>query len=347
MECVHEHLSNLANLKEYVSLIQLLVGSVFLSSLFSPIESLKENKRKIRKILLEQFQGEIPENYQIKPSFDQERNAKGVSTKVVIVLVMYGCVALFYSVTPKMSSSWFFLISIVIFAFQLLSLIMYGKIICGGKDLVHFHRLTSIFITILCAILFVISIFDCSWLDLCDRENIYLNVLVFVDLILWFFSYLINAFLFFSLRKLCVKFYDIQLEEKLDIISKIRYIVEKINSEVGYNKSYLKRLCIKNLKNKDNYIQYEENGTDKNQLDLQVVENYEKDLEEIIDAAQIKTCSKKLMKKFIMTHIMVDVKHLHIGKDKYNPLYYIDNKVSKLNEIIVKLYEYGIVSLKP
>ncbi len=120
-------------LSDYTALIQLLVGSVFISNVFFSRHDPYENDRKKLCIAFtEKLQGEDIGCYEIVPGYIWKKLLESLVVSVMVVLSVYGCVVLFYCANIKDCSeefsNWVILVlSLVVTVYQVYSVIAYGN----------------------------------------------------------------------------------------------------------------------------------------------------------------------------------------------------------------------------
>lgn len=337
----------LEELKEYVVLIQLLVGSVFLSDhFFKPNGSFEEEKESLRKKLKTQLQGENLLNYEITENSLWNNRTKKVSLSVVMLLVLYGCIVLFYCASPNILPLGLFIESCIVSTFQIYAIILYGK------ERTITHRIIFYLTMLFCIVVFVLFFLipDLYKIEIWfDRKNACFNAWVLANFVLWFLVYIKCYKQYIKARTICLELYDWQLLNRLDIKSRIQNITEQLSdSECSYyDRIHLIRLGIRDLR-KDDYYYTRKFDPNNNNRVYEVEKDLKDQLLQIIDT-NLSGISFKIFSRIITKKI----KNLRVNPDEERPEqkegYFAEiqgKKSTQLEDILNRLFLLGIVSKK-
>lgn len=335
----------LRDLDKYVVLIQLLVGSVFLSDhFFKPNKLFEEEKDNLRKKLTTQLQGEDLSNYVIIPNSSWDKQTKKVSMSVVVLLVLYGCIVLFYCASPSICPLGLFIESCLASLFQLYSIILYGQ-----KRTIT-HRMIFYLTIVLCIIVFVVFFIVPGnnnieiWFK---RENVFFNAWVLGNFVLWFSVYIKCFRQYLMARTICLELYDWQLLKKLDIKSRMQNIMEQFSDSNCslYDRIHLLKMGIRDLRKDKFYYSKRFDPNDSNKVTCVIDKDLKNSLLKMIDG-NLSGLSYRLFQRIITKKI----KNLKMDFEEENDGYFTETsekqKSDQLRDILDRLYELGIVSKK-
>ncbi len=335
----------LEELEKYVVLIQLLVGSIFLSDhFFKPNKSFEEEKESLRKKLLTQLQGEDLSNYKITANSLWDNRTKKVSSSVVMLLVLYGCIVLFYCASPDRLPLGLFIESCLVSAFQIYAIFLYGK------ERTITHRIILYLTLLSCIVVFVLFFIipDLYSIEIWfDRKNVYFNAWVLANFVLWFLVYVKCFKHYIKARTICLGLYDWQLLNKLDIRSRVQSITEQLSDPQCsyYDRIHLIRLGIRDLHKDDYYYTRKFDPNNNNRIYM-----IEKDLKDSLlntidtnlSGLSSKVFRRIITKKFRSLRVNPEEEKVEQKEGYFEEIR--GKKTKQLEDILNRLFLLGIVS---
>lgn len=175
-------------LSDYTALIQLLVGSIFISNIFFSRRDPYESERKdLCDSFQRIFQGEDIQGYKPVASLTWKKEFKILLTSLMVVLSIYGCIILFHCAS-HVSIFGILVLSTIVSIYQIYVFIKYGK-----------HNYNSVFYKICVFLIIIFFFFFITYNDLLTQEldfeisNINIKTIanswVLINFIIWFSLY--------------------------------------------------------------------------------------------------------------------------------------------------------------
>lgn len=339
------------DLSKYTELIQLLVGSIFLSDfVLKPHKSLDDEFNKIREFLKTQLQGFDTDKYKIETNTDWIKWEDRISSYVVILTVLYGCLVLFYCVNKTLSPLGLFIESMIVSLFIVYSLCLYGKRRTRSQRKAYrfWFYLALLFSVGGIALFFIHP----KWNKIqiwFDRDNQIFNAWVIINFVLWFIVYIKCFVLYLRVKWTCMDSYRIPLLGKLNITSRLVYYIEKLeNTTSVYDSVFLQTFCMRDLGSEKYY--YEQTVKNEGIIIVTFMKDNMDKINEKIDASNISDILKwtlKLIGKITFRNCRPNrnsTDKSKEGNDKKNIFTEVDKiQIQRVNSLLEKLEKIGIV----
>lgn len=336
-------------LSDYTALIQLLVGSVFISNVFFSRHDPYENDRKKLCIAFtEKLQGEDIGCYEIVPGYIWKKLLESLVVSVMVVLSVYGCVVLFYCANIKDCSeefsNWVILVlSLVVTVYQVYSVIAYGNYSCLVKKIFYWG---SLVISVLSFVFYMIYPHE---IFIADSYNSEINAWVLVNFLLWVGLY-IKSFIVYNKSKYVTSrlFADMDYYSQSDAKNRIEFAFNTIQKQdksiVAY---FIKKDLIRKIKNDINkdelYYTINIDVNNNNNFILLDQENISKindGLREMIDKSTLSSCNKRRLKQILSKKDKIKSINISIFHDIQS------ERQEVLNKCLIKLEKLGILYKK-
>lgn len=241
-----------AYLPDFVPLIQLLVGSVFIAKYLFPVgDSSKEGKMYVSASLESVLQGENFPDYHLAESNILQDNFNLLQKEIMILLAVYGSIVLFhcsnFHCCYMPSSLGIALSSLMVTIFQLYAIFVYGKL---RPSKIVFHIVTFL-------IIFIFVFFIIIFPNLIVFSSLYIkiiNIWVFVNMLLWLLLYVKENLIRKRIPRVIYKLsINLQIFSQIGIEGRLNCIVDACR-ESDSKKFYLFWKAIHTLRQDSSYF---------------------------------------------------------------------------------------------
>lgn len=183
-------------LSEFTSLIQLLVGSVFISNIsFRKVDPFEKERGKLIEHFLGQYQGLAQEyKYHTISKASWRVGNNGLMSSIMKILTVYGCIVLFYCAAfSKIQNPpvvGLLLVSLFTCAYQIYAMYIYGK------ERINLHEIISnvtLGLLLLSFFIFIVAPLFFPILNTTINNELFttiVNIFVLLNLVLWFGTYI-------------------------------------------------------------------------------------------------------------------------------------------------------------
>lgn len=235
----------LENLPDYIPLIQLLVGSVIISSIqIKRSDPYGEGRDDLRRTFQEALQGEDLRDYKIVNGESWKKTYSHMLTSMMVTLAIYGCIVLFYSANFQEDYSpsplGVILLSVVTTIYQLYIIYSYGK-----KN-IYSDKLSYLCIGLFVLFFLLFIILFPNLIVFSKTLTIVSNTWILINLLLWLVLMAKNYYMYYIARN---KIYELSLKlrisNQIGIESRLQYILESIQQE---NEKTRKKILIQTAK---------------------------------------------------------------------------------------------------
>lgn len=327
------------NLSDFTSLIQLLVGSVFISNItFRKIDPFENERGKLIDLFCGKFQGLAKEyGYKTIDKSTWRIDNKELMSSVMLILTVYGCIVLFYCAafnnnqdSPTLG---LLFVSVVSFLYQVYAMYIYGRKRTISHKIVSWVVLGIILLLFIVQIAIPIAITQMSC-HFGEIPTIIVNIFVLINLVLWFGTYIKKYIISRNSRK-----YMMELNCNYAILNSIgpEYWVQDIlefykKIEDNQEKKFLINAIADELKNDCNLYSI---NVDNNVVHIKIDEKLPDRLQEIIKKSTLSDDEKEKLCKPLKNKTKKSVS-VDYGKIR-------DKRLDKVKKSFHSLKKSGII----
>lgn len=309
-------------LPDFVPLIQLLVGSVFISKYLFPSSNSSNFFEAVTTVLNQKLQG-LETDYEVADNQTLKNEFYLIQREIMILLAIYGCVVIFscssyycYAVTPF----GLVLLTFIVLAFQIYAIVVYGR----------YKPSKSIFYFVIALMIVFFAVFVIGFPNLVPfsiSKIVVCNILVLVNLILWVFLYVKEKVIQGVIRNEIYKLdVGLRIVSQPDVLNRLQSVVNERKKE-NSNNFYLFRQAVAILRDTPLYFKYDFESDQ-----YTYVGDTDKKLKNCIEGSSFGCCTKKILCEFVKKNPKVGCGYKLFADIEKEKKKFINRQLKKLSQ---------------